>query len=400
MLLFTVALLVVAVVAVVVALMLWRRVDALNSERTAFAQTLDVTLETGDLAPVVRELVNRASDATASASMFESALDGVPVGVVYLSRSGSITYANPGALAFLEQSREGAVLTSRVSALGHRVVTSGVGETIEMDMHEPERRVVSVTAMPVADPHAEGATLVYIEDLSERRRVDAMRADFVANASHELKTPLGALSLLAEALADATDDETRVRLGKRLRSEAARMAHVIDDVVQLAETQSLGTEYEEVLIREVVQRAEAAVRAQAMEHDIDLVREDVADRVVVGDRQQLTSALTNLLANAITYTAAKGEPGSVRFGVRGAPESVLLWVSDTGIGIPARYRDRVFERFFRVDRARSRESGGTGLGLSIVRNIAIAHGGTVSLESDIGVGSTFTMELPSALEAS
>lgn len=400
MLLFTVILAVVTIVAIALALVSRRRVADLRRERDAVAAAVGTASDPHEVVPAVRELQSDVSSAEASASMFESALDGVPAGVVHLSRSGAIMYANPGARAFLEESREGAVLTSRVSALGHRVGASGVAETVEMDVHEPERRVLSVTATPAMGPAAEGSTFVYIEDLSERRRVDAMRADFVANASHELKTPLGALSLLAEALADSTNEESRVRLGERLRSEAARMAHVIDDVVQLAETQSLGTEYEEVLVREVIDRAEAAVRPQAVEQDIDLVREDVADRAVVGDRQQLTSAVTNLLANAITYTAVKGEPGTVRFGARSSPASVALWVSDTGIGIPARYRDRVFERFFRVDRARSRESGGTGLGLSIVRNIAIAHGGTVSVESDIGVGSTFTIELPSAKEAS
>ena len=221
-----------------------------------------------------------------------------------------------------------------------------------------------------------------------------MRTDFVANASHELKTPLGALALLAETLADTRDEELRLRLAQRLQSEASRMASVVNDVLQLAETESLGAEYVHVSVSDLLAEAVKSVESIAAENEITLIEDDVEDATVAADRKQLLSAVSNLLNNAITYTAVKDEPGIVRYRSYLDDSTICVEVEDTGIGIPSRYTDRVFERFFRVDRARSRESGGTGLGLSIVRNVARAHGGSARVRSEVGVGSTFTISLP------
>jgi two-component system sensor histidine kinase SenX3 len=146
----------------------------------------------------------------------------------------------------------------------------------------------------------------------------------------------------------------------------------------------------------VVGGAVAAVEGFATSRGVELVDVGVVDAVVSGDRDQLTSAVRNLLDNAITYTAAKGEGGTVRYRTTVEEGQAAIEVQDTGIGIPVRYRDRIFERFFRVDRARSRESGGTGLGLSIVRNVARVHGGSVAMTSEVGEGSTFVIRLPVA----
>ena len=389
-----IVLMVVALGAVVAAVWNRRQKELVESDLASVHAALGLEPSDANGARAARRLTADLDESQARTSAYMAALDGLPVGVAVVSPNGTLQYANPRATSFFDRPHEGSLLASRVAALGQRVSTSDVAETIEMDVHEPDRRVLAITAIPAPPASGGESAFVYLEDLSERRRVDAMRADFVANASHELKTPLGALSLLAEALADAEDEESRVRLGQRLRAEAARMANVIDDVVQLAETQSLGSEYEPVSIVGVMEDAETSVRSRARRRGIELIRSDVVDQVVLGDRVQLTSAVTNLLNNAITYTAVKGEPGSVRFGAHLDGECVALFVADTGIGIPARYTDRVFERFFRVDRARSRESGGTGLGLSIVRNVALAHGGTVRVESSVGEGSTFTIELP------
>jgi signal transduction histidine kinase len=172
------------------------------------------------------------------------------------------------------------------------------------------------------------------------------------------------------------------------------MANVIDDILQLAETESLGAEYVHVAMAGVIEETVKSVDTIAAEQGITIVGDDIVDAVVAGNREQLVSAVTNLLHNAITYTAVKGEPGLVRYRSYRSGPMVCIEVEDTGIGIPDRYQDRVFERFFRVDRARSRASGGTGLGLSIVRNIARAHGGNASLRSKVGVGSVFTVSLP------
>lgn len=191
-----------------------------------------------------------------------------------------------------------------------------------------------------------------------------------------------------------------MRLGRRLQTEATRMANVIEDVLRLAETESLGAEYTHVRVADVMATSVASIEELAAEQGITILPDDVADATVAANEDQLVSAVTNLLQNAITYTAVKGEPGIVRYRSRVEDCMVTIEVEDTGIGIPTRYTDRVFERFFRVDRARSRESGGTGLGLSIVRNVAKAHGGSVGVTSKVGVGSTFTISLPIVEERS
>lgn len=386
---------VVAVIAVIVVIVLARRLAALQRVIRSTARALGTEATDADLLRAARRVTRDADDARMRANSYATALQGDNTGIALLGATGTIQYANPSAQMLLDGPREKAVLRTRVAALGQRVHTSGEMETIEVDIHDPDRKVLSLTAVPVRiEGGGLGSVCLYIEDLSARRRVDAMRTDFVANASHELKTPLGALALLAETLADAEDEEMRIRLAQRLQTEATRMANVIDDVLQLAETESLGAEYVHVSIADVLEESVKAAEATAHDGDITIIRDDVAEATVAGDRDQLISAVTNLLLNAITYTAVKGEPGFVRYRCFVDEGQVHIEVEDTGIGIPARYTDRVFERFFRVDRARSRESGGTGLGLSIVRNVARAHGGTVGLRSSVGVGSTFTISLP------
>lgn len=391
----TLVITVVAVIAVGVAVVLARRLDTSRRIIRSMARALGTEATDSDLLRAARSARRDTEEARMRANSYAAALQGTSTGIALLGPNGSVQYANPAAQMLLEGPRERAVLRTRVTALGQRVHASGEMETIEVDIHDPDRRVLAFTAVPVRiEGGGLGTVCLYIDDLSVQRRVDAMRTDFVANASHELKTPLGALALLAETLADADDEEMRVRLAQRLQTEATRMANVIDDVLQLAETESLGSEYAHVGTGDVIEEAVKAVESIASDSDITIIRDDVAEATVAADRDQLVSAVTNLLLNAITYTAVKGEPGFVRYRCFVDDGSVHIEVEDTGIGIPARYTDRVFERFFRVDRARSRESGGTGLGLSIVRNVARAHGGTVGVRSRVGVGSTFTISLP------
>ena len=380
--------------AVAVAVM-WRRMDA--DARTLRSVDVELGEASGDesLLMRVRELVREARDEQVAAATYQAALDGAQAGIAILSSSGEISYVNRPAATLLEGDGQRAVLSARTKALAIRVARTRDLERMEVDVHEPDRRVLALTAAPaVVDGGSDPIVFVYLEDLSEKRRVDAMRTDFVANASHELKTPLGALALLAETLADVTDDEQRVRLAARLESEAARAARVVDDILRLAETESLGTEHVPVHVTDLVERAAAAVEGSARKRGVELIDDGVVDAVVRGDEDQLISAIRNLLDNAITYTAAKDGAGSVRYRTAIVDDRVEIEVEDTGIGIPVRYRDRVFERFFRVDRARSRESGGTGLGLSIVRNVARVHGGSVAVRSEVGEGSTFTIRLP------
>jgi two-component system sensor histidine kinase SenX3 len=237
--------------------------------------------------------------------------------------------------------------------------------------------------------------MVVVDDISERRRLDAVRRDFVANISHELKTPVAAMSLLAETLAGEDDPEVTRRLAERVQSEAFRVNRTIEDLLALSriETEE-GLERTVVPVAAVIDEAIERTRAAAERADILVgIEVDDPDLALVGDRRQLVSALANLLDNAIKYS----DPGTdvtVAAVVRG--ETIELSVADHGIGIPARDLERVFERFYRVDQARSRETGGTGLGLAIVRHVAVNHHGRVEVRSRTGEGSTFTLRLPAA----
>ncbi len=343
----------------------------------------------------VRGLERDVASARQEASLLGLAVGNTELGIVIADRERGVVFTNPAADDVMKGRLGDAVARTRVLQLIERVTFTGVEEDLEFDLYTPTRRIINLDAVPIVDASAsvDGA-VVYITDLTARYRVEAMRRDFVANASHELKTPLGALSLLAETLVEAHDDAMRTRLARRLQSEASRMAHVIDDVLTLAETESLGAEHTPLSFTGLVDEAVASLESLADEKGITVINDGTEDTTVAADRKQLVSAIVNLLHNAITYTAIKGAGGVVRYGSSTRNGTIRFSVTDTGIGIPERYIDRVFERFFCVDRAQSRETGGTGLGLSIVRNVALAHGGTVTVESQTGVGSTFTLSIP------
>jgi two-component system sensor histidine kinase SenX3 len=239
-----------------------------------------------------------------------------------------------------------------------------------------------------------GALLILIDDLAEERRVDVVRRDFVANVSHELKTPVGALSLLAEAVLASSDDAEQVHhFAERMQIEAARLSHLIQDVIDLSRLQGDDplTHAEVVDVDELATRALDEVRTLAASNEIEFIRSEPTGLVVFGDRSQLLTALRNLLANAIAYSPEKTK---VALGVRSSDGIVEISVKDQGIGIPANDLDRIFERFYRVDQARSRGTGGTGLGLAIVKHVCQNHGGECTAWSEIGTGSTFTIRLP------
>ena len=215
----------------------------------------------------------------------------------------------------------------------------------------------------------------------------------MANISHELKTPVGALGLLAETLATEPDPEVAQPLAARLQSEAFRLSRTIDDLLQLSQIEAGSPPVEEEisvlrLMADVAERGRSSAELREVELKIDEVEPGLR---VHGDRRQLVSALTNLVDNAAKYS----DPGStIVVGASFEDGCAVLRVRDQGIGIPARDVERIFERFYRVDRARSRETGGTGLGLAIVRHVATNHGGTVTVSSREGEGSTFALRLP------
>jgi two-component system, OmpR family, sensor histidine kinase SenX3 len=246
---------------------------------------------------------------------------------------------------------------------------------------------------PVVTP---GPVALVLTDVTEARRVEAVRRDFVANVGHELKTPVGALALLAEAVQGAADDpETVQRFAARMQHEADRLARLVRELIDLSRLQ--GAEplpaLVPVAVGTVVAEAVDRTRAAAAAKDIQLAVAAQPGLVVRGVEAQLATALTNLLANAVAYSP----PGTtIAVGARARSGFAEIAVTDSGIGIPRSARSRVFERFYRVDQSRASATGGTGLGLAIVKHVASNHGGSVAVWSEEGLGSTFTLRIPLA----
>ena len=334
-----------------------------------------------------------AAGSSTSAPRWSDVADRLTLGLVVAGASGRVHYRNPASDAFAG-THAGLLVDDTVDRLLARAL-DGHEERQNLELYGPPRVAVVITASPLAG----GGAMVTIEDVSERRRVDAVRTDFVANISHELKTPVGAIAVLAETLADSSGDdndgEVVRRIAGRMVDESHRVARTIDDLMELSRIE-LGEQpiRDLVDVLDVVDGAIERVRPLAEMRRIDVTTLELPLGVrVSGDRRQLVSALGNLVENAVKYS----EPGSaVQVRVRVEGTFAELMVADNGIGIPASDHDRIFERFYRVDKARSRDTGGTGLGLSIVRHVATNHGGEVLVSSQEGEGSTFVLRIPTA----
>lgn len=265
---------------------------------------------------------------------------------------------------------------------------------------EPGPDVVQLMGRVV--PLEDGVVLVIAEDESATERGEAVRRDFVANVSHELKTPIGAIAILAEAVEAASDDPEAVsRFASRLQMESARLAELVGQIIDLSRLQSAdpATSRGIVDVEDIVDEALARSREAADDRGVVLTRAIGGPAQVRGDRWQLVDAVANLVKNAISYSGRKARVAvTVTSRMEGEGPVVAIKVSDNGIGIAVDEQERIFERFYRVDYGRSRESGGSGLGLSIVRHIAQAHGGSISVWSRPRQGSTFTLLLPALLE--
>jgi two-component system sensor histidine kinase SenX3 len=292
------------------------------------------------------------------------------------------------------------LLVGELLALARQVRRDGEireGEIEVPGQHGERSNSFAVRVAPLGAPLANGGGLVLVlaEDQTESRRVEEVRRDFVANVSHELKTPVGALALLAETVEDAADDPEAVRrFAGRMRYEASRLTSLVKDLITLSRIQAAEPVPDPVPVRldAVVAEALDRCRMKAGARGIELVAATDRGLVVLGDEDLLVTALRNLLENAVDYS-----PEHTRVLVstrRSGDGTVEISVADQGIGIPERDRERIFERFYRVDPARSRATGGTGLGLAIVKHVTAAHGGNVTVWSKVGAGSTFTLRLP------
>jgi two-component system sensor histidine kinase SenX3 len=352
--------------------------------------SLDDALD--DLEHSVAAAVERRARASRGENRLSWALGAIANGVVIFDERGDIVYRNDPAASFLAARHSDALVEEAITTMAADALRGRAGER-ELELFGPPRRTLSVRAVPLERATRPSGVLVVVEDTSERRRLENVRRDFVANISHELKTPVGALALLAETLLDESDPEVTRRLAERLAAEAFRVGNTIDDLLELSRLEvATGLATDEVGVAGFVIDATDRVRPAAEQRGIEIrVEAPPARLTVVGDRRQLVSAVTNLLDNAVKYS----EPGStIEARARTDGTWVDVTVRDHGIGIPRRDLERIFERFYRVDRARSRETGGTGLGLAIVRHVASNHRGEVRVQSREGVGSTFTLRLP------
>ena len=268
----------------------------------------------------------------------------------------------------------------------------GVPGTEPIHIVGPPPRSIKVDAAPLAVGGSVAGAVVVFTDTSNDERISRIRRDFVANLSHELKTPVAAIGLLVETLDGETDDSVRQRLLSSVSTEADRVAAIIDDLLDLSRLEfERDIRTDRVDAYGVIGEAADRVALQSRTRDVHVEIVGERDVWVQADRDLLVHAVANLLDNAIKYSP---EGSKVQVGAEHLDDAVEFYVRDQGIGIPAEDLERIFERFYRVDRARSRATGGTGLGLSIVRHIAANHGGDVRVVSREGAGSTFTISIP------
>lgn len=329
----------------------------------------------------------------------EAALRAAGVGVLVTDPDGQVVFANPAALPYLSGQPGQAIVESGVAEAVADALRRGEAQTRELELYTPRRRVVRLEAVPL---EGEGGgplgAVAYVADVTEERRVGAMRRDFVAAVGHELKTPLGALALLAETLAaHGGDPAATAGMPERMQSEAGRLSRLVDDMLDLANAEEFVPAADPVPVAALMADVAAAAQEEANRRGVALIVEEVPPETVVpGDERHLRAMLANLVDNAVKYSDPQPgrPPPRVWLRARPEPDWVVLEVEDEGIGIPEGHHDRIFERFYRVDRARSRATGGTGLGLSIVRHVALNHGGDVAVESRLGEGSRFWVRLP------
>ncbi len=368
------ALAVALLIAVVVLVVRLRAAEAEASRVPELSRSrADVSRRLGTAEDIIRQL--------------RGGLDAVPQGVLVVDSGGSVVARNRAARDVATARHGEALVSGAVEELTTAAIGGTEGSRV-IELFGPPARVVEVVARPLT----RGA-LVVIDDITEARRLEAVRRDFVAHLSHELKTPVGAIGLLAETLLAEPDPDVAHRLTERVVNESFRVSRTIDDLLELSRIEAGREDVRQpVAVHLVLEEAADRIRPAAELREIAIRVRDVSPRVTAwGDRRQLVSAVANLLDNAVKYSSP-GSTVEVRAASNGS--TVAIEVEDHGLGIPARDIERIFERFYRVDRARSRDTGGTGLGLAIVRHVVANHEGEVTVHSIEGQGSTFTVNVP------
>lgn len=342
------------------------------------------------ISTMATRLGSRVSDAETASATLEVVLGALPQGTILVDSDDRIAYVNPAVSEIL-----GAVPESlaNLAPLQFQNAVRLARETKEqqvrmLDHGSPVRRLRGL-ATPFS---GDARVLLLVVDITERERTDSIRRDFVANASHELKTPVSTIIASSEALQIALErgDPSAVGFAERIEGSARQLDRLVSDLLDLSRLEKEVPDMAPVRIDRLVRDEVERIRPEAEEKGLDIAGnfEEVTAAV---NQRDVAIAVRNVLDNAVRYSS---QGGSVSVAVRSEGDAAEVVITDTGEGIPTRDTERVFERFYRVDSARSRATGGTGLGLAIVKHVAESHGGSVSLESELGVGSTFTIRLP------
>ncbi len=328
--------------------------------------------------------------------MLQHVVSLAPIGMVVVDAHRDVVFVNDRAAELgIVRDRQ---LDERAWTAAQSVLATG--EDVEVDLSQPQRAATGRSGLSVRghvrmlskqDPRF---VVVYVEDQSEQARMEASRRDFVANVSHELKTPVAAMGVLAEALLESADDAENVHhFGKKILTESQRLANMVRELIELSRLQGAEPlpDLDGIDVDLVVNEAISRHKVAADNADIAVTTDKPSGFRVLGDQSLLVTALANLISNAIAYSP-NGSKVSISRRRRG--NNIEIAVTDRGIGIARADQERVFERFFRVDKARSRATGGTGLGLAIVKHVAANHNGSIRLWSQPGTGSTFTLSIP------
>ena len=350
------------------------------------------------------EEINNTDEIFSAGSLFEATMSGMREGLLVVNKDMRVVASNPAAHKLFsaslknlksqrltELTRNPAIYSAFLDGLKGKEVSG-----VKVQTHGPERQVFDLRVVPIGNANgngAEGALGVFF-DITRTERLELVRQEFLSNVSHELRTPLTSIMAFVETLeSGATEDpESCQRFLSIIRKNASRMNTLIDDILDLTaiEAGNVQLRAAPVDLHELVNEVCASLPNQASARKVSLRNEVPPGTLVYADARRLEQMLTNLIDNGIKFSR---ENGTVSISYRSGVRDQIL-VQDTGDGIPAQHLERLFERFYRVDRARSRELGGTGLGLAIVKHLALLHGGEVTVESELGKGSTFTIHLP------
>ena len=333
-------------------------------------------------------------EATTLLQKLATALDNINEGIAVCDANGTVVFRNASPKTFAT-SRHSEVLVE--AALEELLAEAIKGKTAqrEVQLYGPPDQTLLLQTFPLvssSEPAEPTFAVAVIDDVSHQQRLDIIRRDLVTNIGHELRTPVGALSVLADAMQDEDDPEVLMSLSRSIGKESIRLTQIVEDLLELSRLeQSQESDFSPVILQDVVRRAVNRISGVAQQHDTEIEMDMAEEPVCVwGDSFQLTSATFNLLDNALKYS-----PPNSRLSVdllnKGSWAEIV--VADEGVGIPRRDHDRVFERFYRVDRSRS-STMGSGLGLAVVRHVAQQHEGEVTLQSEEGAGSTFSIRLP------